>query len=149
MTDIHKVNLTDLESLVHQIGYDKESLLNSIIFNQVIQNWKEIIGPVYLNQAQPIRVDRDILFLRVSHSAYKMEIGFLKEPILKAANKIFQKPLLKKIEIQVGNLQYKPILNLKNTETLDGKSELVEVIQKEEDEFIRNKLLNFVKKLKL
>lgn len=149
MSDIHKVNLTDLESLVHQIGYDKESLLNSVIFNQVIQNWKEIIGPVYLNQAQPIRVDRDILFLRVSHSAYKMEIGFLKEPILKAANKIFQKPLLKKIEIQVGNLQYKPILNLKNTETLDGKSELVEVIQKEEDEFIRNKLLNFVKKLKL
>ena len=78
-----------------------------------------------------------------------MEIGFIKEPILKAANKIFQKQLLKKIEIQIGNLQYKPTANIKETETLDGKSELIEVIQKEEDEFIRNKLLNFVKKLKL
>ena len=149
MSDIHKINITDLDSLIHQIGYDKESLLNTTILNQVTQNWKEIIGPVYVNQAQPIRVDRDILFLRVSHSAYKMEIGFIKEPILKAANKIFQKQLLKKIEIQIGNLQYKPIANIKETETLDGKSELIEVIQREEDENIRNKLLNFVKKLKL
>jgi hypothetical protein len=117
--------------------------------NQVTQNWKEIIGPVYVNQAQPFRVDRDILFLRVSHSAYKMEIGFIKDSILKSANKIFQRPLLKKIEIQIGNLQYKPISRDVQTETLEGKSELVEAIQKEEDEFIRNKLLNFVKKLKL
>jgi hypothetical protein len=149
MSDIHKINLTDLDSLIHQIGYDKESLLNTVILNQVTQNWKEIIGPVYVNQAQPFRVDRDILFLRVSHSAYKMEIGFIKDSILKSANKIFQRPLLKKIEIQIGNLQYKPISRDVQTETLEGKSELVEAIQKEEDEFIRNKLLNFVKKLKL
>lgn len=149
MSEIHKVNLTDLESLVHQIGYDKESLLNSVILNQVKENWKDIIGPVYVNQAQPVKVEREILYIRVSHSAYKMEISFIKEPILKAANKIFQKQLLKKIEIQIGNLQYKPITNRKETETLEGKSELVETIQKEEDEFIRNKLLNFVKKLKL
>lgn len=149
MSEIHKINITDLDSLIHQIGYDKESLLNTVILNQVIQNWKEIIGPVYVNQAQPIRVDRDILFIRVSHSAYKMEIGFIKDSILKSANKIFQRPLLKKIEIQVGNLQYKPALREVLNETLEGKSELVEVIQKEEDEFIRNKLLNFVKKLRI
>lgn len=149
MSDIHKINITDLDSLIHQIGYDKESLLNTVILNQVIQNWKEIIGPVYMNQAQPVRVDRDILFIRVSHSAYKMEIGFIKDSILKSANKIFQRPLLKKIEIQIGNLQFKPLPREVVTETLEGKSELVEVIQKEEDEFIRNKLLNFVKKLKL
>lgn len=149
MSDIHKINITDLDSLIHQIGYDKESLLNTVILNQVIQNWKEIIGPVYVNQAQPIRVDRDILFIRVSHSAYKMEIGFIKDSILKSANKIFQRSLLKKIEIQIGNLQYKPTQREVLNETLEGKSELVEVIQKEEDEFIRNKLLNFVKKLKL
>lgn len=148
MSDIHKINLTDFDSLIHQIGYDKETLLNTVILNQVIQNWKEIIGPVFVNQAQPIRVDRDILFIRVSHSAYKMEIGFIKESILKSANKIFQRPLLKKIEIQIGNLQYKPAPPEVINETLEGKSELVEVIQKEEDEFIRNKLLNFVKKLK-
>jgi len=149
MSDIHKINITDLDSLIHQIGYDKESLLNTVILNQVTQNWKEIIGPVYVNQAQPIRVDRDILFLRVSHSAYKMEIGFIKDSILRSANKIFQRPLLKKIEIQIGNLQYKPVQREVVNETLEGKSELVEAIQKEEDEFIRNKLLNFVKKLKL
>ncbi len=149
MSEIHKINITDLDSLIHQIGYDKESLLNTVILNQVVQNWKEIIGPVYVNQAQPIRVDREILFLRVSHSAYKMEIGFIKDSILRSANKIFQRPLLKKIEIQVGNLQYKPTPREVLNETLEGKSELVEVIQKEEDEFIRNKLLNFVKKLKL
>ncbi|MBP7280936.1 MAG: DUF721 domain-containing protein [Leptospiraceae bacterium] len=149
MSDIHKINLTDLDSLIHQIGYDKESLLNTVILNQVVQNWKEIIGPVYENQAQPIRVDREILFLRVSHSAYKMEIGFIKDSILRSANKIFQRPLLKKIEIQVGNLQYKPAPREVLNETLEGKSELVDVIQKEEDEFIRNKLLNFVKKLKV
>ena len=127
---------------------DKESLMHTVILNQVVQNWKEIIGPVYVNQAQPIRVDREILFLRVSHSAYKMEIGFIKDSILRSANKIFQRPLLKKIEIQVGNLQYKPSPREVLNETLEGKSELVEVIQREEDEFIRNKLLNFVKKLK-
>ncbi|MBP9887823.1 MAG: DUF721 domain-containing protein [Leptospiraceae bacterium] len=148
MSEIHKINITDLDSLIHQIGYDKESLLNTVILNQVVQNWKEIIGPVYVNQAQPIRVDREILFLRVSHSAYKMEIGFIKDSILRSANKIFQRPLLKKIEIQVGNLQYKPSPREVLNETLEGKSELVEVIQREEDEFIRNKLLNFVKKLK-
>lgn len=149
MSDIHKINISDLDTLIHQIGYDKESLLNTVILNQVIQNWKEIIGPVYVNQAQPFKVDRDVLLVRVSHSAYKMEIGFIKESILKAANKIFQKPLLKKIEIQVGSLQYRPIARDIQTETLEGKSELVEAIQKEEDEFIRNKLLNFIKKLKL
>ena len=149
MSEIHKINITDLDSLIHQIGYDKESLLNTVILNQVVQNWKEIIGPVYVNQAQPIRVDREILFLRVSHSAYKMEIGFIKDSILRSANKIFQRPLLKKIEIQVGNLQYKPSPREVLNETLEGKSELVDVIQKEEDEFIRNKLLNFVKKLKV
>lgn len=148
MSEIHKINIIDLDSLIHQIGYDKESLLNTVILNQVVQNWKEIIGPVYVNQAQPIRVDREILFLRVSHSAYKMEIGFIKDSILRSANKIFQRPLLKKIEIQVGNLQYKPSPREVLNETLEGKSELVEVIQREEDEFIRNKLLNFVKKLK-
>lgn len=148
MSEIHKINIIDLDSLIQQIGYDKESLLNTVILNQVVQNWKEIIGPVYVNQAQPIRVDREILFLRVSHSAYKMEIGFIKDSILRSANKIFQRPLLKKIEIQVGNLQYKPSPREVLNETLEGKSELVEVIQREEDEFIRNKLLNFVKKLK-
>ena len=148
MSEIHKINITDLDSLIHQIGYDKESLLNTVILNQVVQNWKEIIGPVYVNQAQPIRVDREILFLRVSHSAYKMEIGFIKDSILRSANKIFQRPLLKKIKVQVGNLQYKPSPREVLNETLEGKSELVEVIQREEDEFIRNKLLNFVKKLK-
>ena len=78
-----------------------------------------------------------------------MEIGFIKDSILRSANKIFQRPLLKKIEIQVGNLQYKPAPREVLNETLEGKSELVDVIQKEEDEFIRNKLLNFVKKLKV
>ncbi len=149
MSEIHKVNLTDLESLVHQIGYDKESLLNTVILNQVTQNWKEIIGPVYVNQAQPFKVDRDVLFVRVAHSAYKMEIGFIKESILRTANKLFQQPLLKKIEVQVGNLQYKPASRETSIDTLEGKSELVETIEKEEDEFIRNKLLNFVKKLKI
>ena len=149
MSDIHKVNITDLESLVHQIGYNKESLLNTIILNQVTQNWKEIIGPVYVNQVQPFKVDRDVLIVRVAHSAYKMEIGFIKESILRTANKLFQQPLLKKIEIQVGNLQYKPVNREAQIETLEGKLELVEVIQQEEDEFIRNKLLNFVKKLKI
>ena len=149
MSEIHKVNLTDLESLVHQIGYDKESLLNTVILNQVTQNWKEIIGPVYVNQAQPFKVDRDVLFVRVAHSAYKMEIGFIKESILRTANKMFQQPLLKRIEVQVGNLQYKPASRETSIDTLEGKSELVETIEKEEDEFIRNKLLNFVKKLKI
>ncbi len=148
MSEIHKINITDLDSLIHQIGYDKEALLNTTILNQVTQNWKEIIGPVYVNQAQAFRVDRETLFIRVSHSAYKMEINFIKDSILKSANKIFQRPLLKKIEIQIGNLQYKPASREVINESLEGKSELVEVIQKEEDEFIRNKLLNFVKKLK-
>ena len=125
MSEINKVNLTDLESLIHQVGYDKESLLNTVILNQVKQNWNEIIGPVYVNQAQPFKVDREILFVRVSHSAYKMEIGFIKESILKSANKIFQKPLLKKIEIQIGNLQYKPVTREIQTETIEGKSEFI------------------------
>lgn len=149
MSEINKVNITDLESLIHQVGYDKESLINTVLLNQIKQNWKGIIGPVYVNQAQPFKVDRDILFLRVSHSAYKMEIGFIKESILRDANKLFQKPLLKKVEIQIGNLQYKPPQKEVLSETLDGKSELVEAIQKEEDEFIRNKLLTFIKKLKV
>jgi hypothetical protein len=148
MAEINKVNLTDLESVIHQMNYDKESLLNTVILNQVKQNWKEIIGPVYLNQAQPIKVNRETLYLRVSHSAYKMEISFIKESILRTANKLFQKPLLRKIEIQIGNLQYKLVNPESQPETLEGKSELVEVIQKEEDEFIRNKLLKFVKILK-
>ena len=67
MSEIHKVNLTDLESLVHQIGYDKESLLNSVILNQVKENWKDIIGPVYVNQAQPIKVERRF-YIYVSHT---------------------------------------------------------------------------------
>lgn len=146
---MNKINLTDLESIIHQMNYNKESLLNTVILNQVKQNWKDIIGPLYFNQAQPIRIESETLFLRVSHSAYKMEIGFIKESILKEVNKIFQKQLLKKIEIQIGNLQYKPVLKEKQIETLEGKSELVEAIQIEEDEFIRNKLLNFIKKMKL
>jgi len=149
MSDIHKINLTDLDSLIHQVGYDKETLLNTVILNQVKQNWNDIIGPVYVNQAQPFRVERDILYVRVSHSAYKMEIGFIKESILRSANKLFQKPLLKKLEIQIGNLQYKQVAREIQIETLEGKSELVEAIQKEEDEFILNKLLNFVKKLRV
>ena len=90
MAEINKIHLTDLDSLIHQIGYDKESLLNAVVLNQVIQNWKEIIGPVYFNQAQPFKVVNDTLLIRVSHSAYKMEIGFIKDSILKSANKIFQ-----------------------------------------------------------
>ena len=82
MDPIHKIQLTDLETVIQKIGYNKEILINTVILNQIKENWGDIIGPVFVNQAQPYKVEGDVLFLRVAHSAYKMDIGFLKDSIL-------------------------------------------------------------------
>lgn len=150
MEDIQKIHLADFEPILKQFGYSKETILDSIILNQIKDRWEDIIGTVYVNQAQPFKVSGDTLFIRVSHSAYKMEISFMKSSMLKTINKLYPRPIISKIEIVIGNLQYTVSKKTKvENDTLEGKSELVDAIQKEEDEFIRDKLLNFIKKLKI
>jgi predicted nucleic acid-binding Zn ribbon protein len=64
--------------------------------------WVQAVGPKIAAQAQPDTIKRNILFIKVSNSAWMQSLHFMKEDIIKKFNFLHQKDPVKNIFFAIG-----------------------------------------------
>ena len=141
---LEKIKIIDLEKIVHLFSYPQEDVHSKVLLNILNENWKKIAGEIYENHTEPVKIIGSTIFINVSHPAYKMEISFIKDRLISEANKAIGKPLFREIAVNVGKVRHQKIQKKDKTGNLEGKDELVQLIQKEEDEETRKKLLKLI-----
>lgn len=143
---LEKIKIIDLEKIVHLFNYPQEDVQAKVLLNILNENWRKIAGELYENHAEPVKVMGSTIFINVSHPAYKMEISFIKDRLISEANKAIGRPLFNQIAVNIGKVRHQKVQKKDKTGNLHGKDELVELIQKEEDEETRRKLLKLIEK---
>lgn len=74
---------------------------------QIITDWKEIIGEELANNAQPIKIENSILWLRVKSSVWANELNWRKGEIMEKINLSTPKPLVTNIKFKVEPTSFK------------------------------------------
>ncbi|TGL61086.1 DciA family protein [Leptospira sarikeiensis] len=147
---VNKIDPNEFKSILENLGLTQESLEARIAVQTLTKRWADIIGPIYANHSEPFSLNNDTLVIITTHSAYKQEILFMRKRILSYSARYLGRDVVKKIEIRIGNLvqkrQKSPSYTADKT-GLEGKQDLVSLIEKETDPIAKKRLLELIEYL--
>jgi len=70
---------------------------------RLVTAWESMVGPRVAARAWPDALERGVLYVRVSNSAWMHELAFLREAMIEAARRITgDPPLVKEIRFHLG-----------------------------------------------
>lgn len=144
--DLKRVQPQNIDSLVESFGWKGDKFLEKSVLNRLRSNWVDIIGPIYCNQACPTKFSNSTLWITVTHPAYKMELGFIQENIIQQVNKLFSRKVAHKIKFSVGQVATQHIVAEKKQGSLEGKENLLAIIDSEKDPEAKSRLIELIKK---
>ncbi|TGK03149.1 DUF721 domain-containing protein [Leptospira langatensis] len=147
---MHKIKTEEFKKVLEELGLSEESLSNRIAVQTLSKRWADIIGPIYANQSEPYSIQGDVLIIVTSHTAYKQEILFLKKRILSYSARYLGKDTVRKVEVRIGNLsrkQQKQAYQPVDKTGLDGKQDLISLLEKETDPIAKKRLLELIEYL--
>jgi predicted nucleic acid-binding Zn ribbon protein len=64
--------------------------------------WEEIVGDAVAEHAEPTSLRRGVLKIRATSAAWASEIGYLKEPIMRAANQALGAGVVTDVQVWTG-----------------------------------------------
>ncbi|RHX87768.1 DUF721 domain-containing protein [Leptospira stimsonii] len=145
-----KIETEEFKSVLNQLGITEESLQEKISLNTLRNRWKEIVGPVFASHSDVNSIQFGKLRIVVSHNAYKQELLFLQNRILRQASQFLGKGVVRSLEISIGKLSN--LVNSKQPETkekkgLEGKEDLIAILEKETDPEVKKRYLEILQYL--
>ncbi|EMY77437.1 PF05258 family protein [Leptospira weilii serovar Ranarum str. ICFT] len=145
-----KIETSEFRSVLNQMGITEENLQEKISVHTLRNRWKEIIGPVFASHSEVNSVQFGKLRILVSHNAYKQELLFLQNRILRESARFLGKGIVRSIEISIGKLttSYSPALpETKEKKGLEGKDDLIAILEKETDPEVKKRYLEILQYL--
>lgn len=77
-------------------GYLKSRGLESALQEfDVVQKWAEVVGPAMAEHVVPDVIENKTLFLKVSNAAWRTQVAFMKQEIVRKVNIYAGKALIK------------------------------------------------------
>ena len=83
-----------LKQLINDLGIE-----NEIIHHQAVQLWPEVVGKKIANISKAIRIDGNILFVKVNNDSWRNELVFLKKDIIERLNKRIGKKVVEDLRL--------------------------------------------------
>ena len=83
-----------LPGLMHDKGWEKQLDLHSIF-----PRWQELLGEEVSSHAQPLKIERDVLWLEVENSSWLQQMQYQKLELLDTLNSSFRLSRLKDIKM--------------------------------------------------
>lgn len=83
-----------LPELLHEQGWEKQLDLHSIF-----PRWKEIVGEEMNEYAQPLKIERGVLWLEVANSSWLQQLQYEKVELLDTLNHFFRLSRLNDIKM--------------------------------------------------
>ncbi|AAN47203.1 DUF721 domain-containing protein [Leptospira interrogans] len=145
-----KIETSEFRSILNQMGITEENLQEKISIYTLKNRWKEIVGPVFASNSEVNSIQFGKLRILVSHNAYKQELLFLQNRIIRESARFLGKGIVRSIEISIGKLTAS--YSITNTETkekkgLEGKDDLIAILEKETDPEIKKRYLEILQYL--
>ncbi|EJO76420.1 DUF721 domain-containing protein [Leptospira interrogans] len=145
-----KIETSEFRSILNQMGITEENLQEKISIHTLKNRWKEIVGPVFASNSEVNSIQFGKLRILVSHNAYKQELLFLQNRIIRESARFLGKGIVRSIEISIGKLTAS--YSITNTETkekkgLESKDDLIAILEKETDPEIKKRYLEILQYL--
>nr|AAN64014.1 hypothetical protein [Leptospira interrogans] len=145
-----KIETSEFRSILNQMGITEENLQEKISIHTLKNRWKEIVGPVFASNSEVNSIQFGKLRILVSHNAYKQELLFLQNRIIRESARFLGKGIVRSIEISIGKLTAS--YSITNTETkekkgLESKDDLIAILEKETDPEIKKRYLEILQNL--
>lgn len=139
---------SDWEKLLVLNRLDPAFLAEKLFIFKIKTAWQDIVGPLYYPYSEPVAIKNGKLMVFVEHVAYQMELAMNETRILKLINDLLGSRSIFRLIYSVKMLQKPPLPTEKLPEgSLDGKENLVSLIQDENDAEIKKKLLDLIRVL--
>ncbi|AYV55963.1 DUF721 domain-containing protein [Leptospira kmetyi] len=145
-----KIETAEFRSVLNQMGITEESLQEKISLHTLRNRWKEIVGPVFAGHSEVNSIQFGKLRIVVSHNAYKQELLFLQNRILRESARFLGRGTVRSIEISIGKLtaSYAPASpETKEKKGLEGKEDLIAILEKETDPEVKKRYLEILQYL--
>ncbi|MFC1557731.1 DciA family protein [candidate division KSB1 bacterium] len=84
-----------LHGLIKNLGIEK-----GLRQAQVFEVWDEVVGNVNAKKAKPSRIDRGVLFVKVSESAWRQELFLQRYEIKSKLNNVLKGNIIKDIRFE-------------------------------------------------
>ena len=94
---LKRVNIAELSELFVKNNLEANAIFERIVFEKICSKWEEIVGPMLAKNIYPKQYSNRKLVLTATHPAYKQEVAFINEKILKDINSYFNQIVLEKI----------------------------------------------------
>ena len=98
MAKRHADNISIADALLEFI--ENNRLQNGLDKVNVKSAWNLVLGPAISKYTTQINLDRDTLFVQLSSSVLREELGYGKEKIIKLLNEELGKDLIKKLVLR-------------------------------------------------
>ncbi|XDD50250.1 DciA family protein [Leptospira sp. WS92.C1] len=145
-----KIETSEFKNLLNQLGITEENLQEKISLNTLRNRWKEIVGPVFASHSEVYSIQFGKLRIIVSHNAYKQELLFLQNRILRQSGQFLGRGVVRSLEISIGKLApsfASSQLEVKEKRGLEGKEDLIAILEKETDPDIKKRYLEILQYL--
>ncbi|EQA64741.1 DUF721 domain-containing protein [Leptospira alexanderi] len=145
-----KIETSEFNVVLNQMGITEENLQERIFVHTLRNRWKEIVGPVFASHSEVDSIRFNKLRILVSHNAYKQELLFLQNRIIRESMRFVGKGVVRSIEISIGKLTtfHSPILpETKEKRGIEGKEDLIAILEKETDIEIKKRYLEILQYL--
>lgn len=145
-----KIETDEFKSVLNQLGITEDSLQEKISLNTLRNRWKEIVGPVFASHSEVSSIQFGKLRIIVSHNAYKQELLFLQNRILRQSSQFLGKGVVRSLEISIGKLSNSNSSKQPETKEkkgLEGKEDLIAILEKESDPEVKKRYLEILQYL--
>ncbi|MCG6191630.1 DUF721 domain-containing protein [Leptospira sp. FAT2] len=145
-----KIETSEFRSILNQMGITEENLQEKISLHTLRNRWKEIVGPVFAAHSEVNSIQFGKLRILVSHNAYKQELLFLQNRILRESARFLGKGTVRSIEISIGKLSASypsSSVETKEKKGLEGKEDLIAILEKETDPEVKKRYLEILQYL--
>ncbi|AXR67532.1 DUF721 domain-containing protein [Leptospira mayottensis] len=145
-----KIETSEFNVILSRMGITEENLQERIFIHTLRNRWKEIVGPVFASHSEVDSIRFGRLRILVSHNAYKQELLFLQNRIIRESVRFVGKGIVRSIEISIGKLTtlHSPVLpETKEKKGLEGKEDLIAILEKETDIEIKKRYLEILQYL--
>jgi len=93
---MEKINSV-IEKILIELGYDY------LYYSGILKrNWNKVVGELIAKVSIPDRIENEILFIKCFNPAWKQELYFFKEEIIKNVNNFFTKKIIDDLKIFIN-----------------------------------------------
>ncbi len=72
--------------------------------HRLVTEWESMVGPRVAARARPDGLERGVLYVRVTNSAWMHELGFLRQALVEAARRVTgDPPIVKEVRFHLGS----------------------------------------------